>query len=279
MAYDNGTGRTAGILNGLGIAAAPDTGALPANPAGSPKPDANQPGNQVVNTSPNNQSPQVGKGSKKVPKARGLAIGILRAVGSGKIPGISIPVDAPKLDTGIKPHDLAKHGVGFYRPKTKTIAGVMFHPKTVPVSTLQKLDSAGTLPKAFPSIMRFIGAGMAPGASKPSGKGKSGVGTPGSDTSIPGAAGPAGASTNTPQTGAGMGQSGRNTPSISDLNLTGTPRPVANPVPVLPRPGATAGANSQLAIKRSNALGPTPPSQQSRPGAGSIVSGLYQAPI
>lgn len=260
MPASNGSNQSS-IVNGLGIAAAPDTGALPASAAGSPAPDANQPGNDVVKTAPNNQSPQ-----NNDPRV-GRALGVLKAVSQGTLHGVSIPHDAPKLQaTGITPESMADMGVSMYRPVSKDMAFVMFNAKQVPVSTLKAMDKAGTLGKAFPPITKFLGSGGGPAAS---GKGKSGVGTPPSKAaqdyanSPQGAAAPAGAST----------------PSTTDLNLTGTPSSVQPTVPVLPRPGFGAGANQQAAVQRMKALSGSPPSSRANPTAGSIVNGLWSAPV
>jgi hypothetical protein len=200
-------------------------------------------------------------------------MGVVKAIGLGQLPGVHVPADAPKVKSDITPSHIQKMGVGIYRPVDKSVATVFYNPKQVPQSTLKTLDSKNKLATAFPSIMKFLNAGT------PSGKEQSGVATPGKNTDEPGAAGPAGSSTGTPSTGAGMGQQGRNTPSISDLNLTGTPGPVPPAVPVMPRPGMGEGANQSLITKRANAIGNQPPSQQARPGAGSIVSGLFRAPV
>jgi hypothetical protein len=270
MSYSDGTGRTRGILNGLGIASAPDTTTLPPNPGGSPRPDSNQPGNQVVNTSPNEQSPQVAPANLQA-----KALGVIRAVGRGHLPGVYIPTDAPHFKSDITGANISAAGAAFYRPKeSKDTAGVLYHPKTVPLSTLRILDAKGKLDEAFPPITKFLGL-----SNSASGKGKSGVGTPGKQAGQTGASSPAGASTGTPQTGAGGGQSGRNTPSISDLNLTGIPGPTPQAVPVLPKPGLGAAGNAQIANKRVAALAGPPPSQQAQPGAGSIVSNLWRAPV
>lgn len=282
MAYADGTGRTPGILNGLGIAAAPDNGTLPASAAGSPKPNSKTPGNDVVNTAPNNQAPML-KNGKAHPQLQARALGVLRAVGQGHLPGVHVPADAPKLDSDVTSEQIRKMGVGIYRPVNKDVAGVFYNPKQVPISTLKVLDAKGKLDDAFPSITKFLGISSKL-AGTSSGKGKSGVGTPGGNTDETGAAGPAGASTGTPATGAGQnpgsggGQQGRNTPSISDLNLTGTPGPTPAAVPVLPRPGMGAGANAALASKRAAAVNGPAPSAMTRPSS-SIVSGLWRAPV
>jgi len=252
-----------------------------ANYAGSPAPDANQPGNDVVNTSPNNQAPMTKNGSVH-PDVKGKALGVLHAIGTGQLAGVHVPADAPKLKSDVTPKQVQDMGIGIYKPKSKDVSAVFFNPGKVPVTTLKALDAKNRLAHAFPSITKFLGI-----SSSPSGAGKSGVGTPGKNTSETGAAGPAGASTGTPSTGAGQtggtsgadyGQQGRNTPSISDLNLTGTPTPTAAAVPVLPRPGMGAGANAALASKRAAAVNGPPASAMQKPSS-SIVSGLWRAPV
>lgn len=272
MSYADGLGKTKGILNGLGIASAPDTtGMLPPNPGGSPRPDPNQPGNTVVNPEINHQAPTVPPmkdGKPAHPQVQARALGVLKAIGSGKLAGVHVPSDAPKIKSNLTPNDVSAFGVGIYKPISKGTAAVLFNPKSVPLTTLQAMDKAGKLEKAFPSILGFL---------KPHGTPKAAPSAPRGAFGEPGASAPAGSSTGTSANGAG-GPPGKDVSSISDLNLTGNPGPVPAAVPVLPRPGATAGFNATMAAKRTAGVNGLPPSQQTSPSS-SIVSGLWRAPV
>lgn len=272
MSYSDGTGRTPGILNGLGAASAPDNGTLPANYAGSPKPDAKRPGNMVVNTQPNNQAPQLPpmkEGEQAHPQIQARALGVLKSIGQGKLVGVHVPSDAPKLKSSLTPGQVSSFGVGIYKPTSKDVAAVFYNPKQVPLTTLKAMDKAGRLDNAFPSIMSFL---------KGRGSVNAPAGGPRGAFGEPGASAPAGSATGTSANGSG-GPPGRNVASASDLNLTGTPgakMPAA--VPVLPKPGATAGFNATMASKRVAGVNGPPPSQQSNPSSG-LVSGLWRAPV
>lgn len=239
MPASNGSNQSS-ILNGLGTAAAPDTGALPASAIGSPKPDPNQPGNDVTKTAPNNQSQSVASPTNR-------ALGVLKAIAAGQLPGVSVPTDAPKLSTDLTPDHLVSLGVGIYRPKSTGLSAVLFNQKTVPLSTVKMMDSSGTLSKSFPSITTFLGDLGADSKGSPS---EDSAGPPGADA-----------------------------PSASDMNLTGKAPSVASVVPVLPRPGFGAAASRQAATARMKALGGTEPSARAVPGAGAIVNGLWAAPV
>lgn len=211
-----------GWLNGLGAAPAPMNTTLPANPGGSPTPNDKQPGNDVVPTAPNNQAPEI----PDMPPEAKKPFMVIRAISAGQLPGVIVTKDAPKIKSGLTPEYLQKVGVGLYKPsKSKDIALVAFNHQRIPLSTVQKLDKAGKLGSAFPSMTDLIGSNSDE-----------------EDSDEPVSSGP----------------SGKDTPTANPLNLTTANPDTPPPVPVLPKPTFGASAQRQQAGARLKALAGSP---------------------
>jgi hypothetical protein len=87
---------------------------------------------------------------------------VLRAIASGQIPGVTVPSDAPSIPSDLTPDDIAGAGVGLYKPQSEGFAVVLFNESKVALPDLQRMDAAGTLAEALPSITSFL-APPAPG--------------------------------------------------------------------------------------------------------------------
>ena len=228
------------ILSGLGIQTA-------VNP---PEGDTNE------NTPP--PAPNNFAAAAKDPQAA-PALGVLKAVATGQMPGVLVPDSAPKINSPLTAADLTTLGLGLYRPHTKGLVGVVFNPKQVPLATLQTLDKKGRLEKAFPPITKFLNGKGAKGSNAVKTNPGAGVEAPAANASA----------------------SGVPDAQITDTNLTGTPQPThPQLVPVLPRPAFSADAQKKVALTRQNLInGNTAPSARPIPGAGSLLNGLTQSVV
>jgi hypothetical protein len=190
---------------------------------------------------------------------------LLSAIGAGQIPGVTVPKGTTGSKTpGIDQDTIASSGVSIYRPTDKDFMAVLFNSKKTPLSTVQAIDKAGKLDSAFPPITHFLDdKGVGPGSKTR----KMGIGAPG-------------ARGDSDQEVANAGQPvGDTVAPIGVMNLTGSSPSNQPTVPILPRPGVGAGANQQLALARVKALKGGPPSSRPNPAAGSIVNGLWSAPV
>jgi hypothetical protein len=231
-----------GWLNGLGASqGAPIGKTLPANPGGSPAPvnGGKQPGNDTVPTAPNNQAPE----TPDMPPEAQKPFMVIRAISAGQLPGVIVTKDAPKIKSGLTPEYLHKVGVGLYKPaSSKDIALVAFNRQRIPLSTVQKLDKAGKLNSAFPSMTDLLGSNSD------------------AEDSDEGGDEPA-----------SSGPSGNDTPVANPLNLTTANPDTPPPVPVLPKPTFGSSAQRQQAGARLKALSGSPV-----PGA---QNNLWRAPV
>jgi hypothetical protein len=243
-------------LNGLTANPGP-TAAAGAPPPATANASPTQPLPPDAPPSPNNFASAAANPKLRAPLA------VLKAVAGGQLPGVLVPTDAPKLDSSITPQDLHTAGIGMYRPQTKGLALVLYDPQQVPVATLQAMDAAGKLNKAFPSITKL----MDQFKSEDSGEKSE---DSGSRKNVP--------ETNAADTTDSRGPAGS---PINDMNLTGAPAPTApNMVPVLPKSSFSADAQKRLALARQSAIaGNVPPSARPIPGGGSLLNGLLQSPV
>lgn len=184
-------------------------------------------------------------------------LAVLHAVATGKLPGVVVPHDAPKIKSTLTAQDIADVGVQIYRPMSKGLAAVLFNPKLVPQRTLSMMDRAGKLTRAFPSITSLLKT--ADKGNKQSDQNATDEETP-EQTPNPNPPDPKNKIGSTPP--------GNVNSAINDLNLTGNPAPQPpQRVPVLPRPTFSGDTQKRIGNQRAKNM---------QAANGSLIAGLTQ---